>query len=66
MIKPFPMQYVTLGVHKGVIAKLKRYLGAEWLESSPCVAHTFSLAGSEAAYLQESTRRYFLHSSFKA
>ncbi|CAF0828501.1 unnamed protein product [Rotaria sordida] len=41
-------------IHEGVIAKLKRHLSAEWLESTPCVAHSFALVGGEASYLQKS------------
>ncbi|CAF2948053.1 unnamed protein product [Rotaria sp. Silwood2] len=40
--------------HEGVIAKLKRHLSAEWLESTPCVTHSFTVVGSEASYLQRS------------
>ncbi|CAF4227713.1 unnamed protein product [Rotaria sordida] len=44
------------GIHEGVIAKLKRHLSAEWLASTPCVAHSFALVGGEASYLQKSIR----------
>ncbi|CAF3076933.1 unnamed protein product, partial [Rotaria sp. Silwood2] len=37
-------------VHNGVIEKLRQKLDGECMESSPCVAHTFSLVGSQAAY----------------
>ncbi|CAF1116382.1 unnamed protein product, partial [Rotaria magnacalcarata] len=38
------------GVNNGVVEKLRQKLDANWIESSPCAAHTFSLVGSQAAY----------------
>ena len=42
--------YCAVGVHNGVVEKLRQKLNAKWIESSPCAAHTFSLVGSQAAY----------------
>ena len=41
----------TLGVHEGVVAKLKQRYSIEYIESSPCMAHSFALVGSQAAYI---------------
>jgi hypothetical protein len=40
----------VLGVDEGVIAQLRRYLKSGFLENNTCVAHSFALAGSGAAY----------------
>ena len=40
----------SLGVHEGVVAKLKQRYSIEYIESSPCVAHSFALVGSQAVY----------------
>ncbi|CAF1919155.1 unnamed protein product [Rotaria magnacalcarata] len=38
------------GVHNGVVEKLRQKFDAEWIQGSPCAAHTFALVGSQAAY----------------
>lgn len=29
------------GIHKGVLAKIRRDFGCAWMELNPCAAHTF-------------------------
>ncbi|CAF3918967.1 unnamed protein product [Rotaria sp. Silwood1] len=38
------------GVREGVLAKIRRNFGCDWLELNPCFAHSFSLVGSYASY----------------
>ncbi|CAF3165477.1 unnamed protein product [Rotaria sp. Silwood2] len=44
------------GIHEGVIAKLKQLFSIEYIESSPCMAHSFALVGSQAAYTSKAQK----------
>lgn len=47
------------GAHDGVLAKIRREFGCDWLELNPCAAHTFSLVVSHACYQPKVRRTYF-------
>ena len=59
------------GANEGVIAKLRHHLKTDCLESSPCVAHSFALVGSDASlrvkrkrmivFLSQDVNRSILH-----
>ena len=40
---------VISGANEGVIDKLRQHLNTDYLDSSPCVAHSFALVGSGAS-----------------
>lgn len=50
----------SLGVHEGVVAKLKQRYSIEYIESSPCMAHSFALVGSQAAYTSKARSTCFM------
>ena len=52
---------LVVGIHNGVVEKPRQKLDAEWIKSSPCAAHTFSLVDSQAAYTL--TGKHFRHIS---
>ncbi|CAF0838331.1 unnamed protein product [Rotaria sordida] len=42
----------VVGINNGVIAKLKRDFGIEFVELNTCVAHTFALVGNQAGFIK--------------
>jgi hypothetical protein len=53
---------IILGIHEGVIAKLRKYLATDCLELNACVAHSFALVGSQSAYIPKMQSIHcFLH-----
>ncbi len=50
----------SLGIHEGVVAKVKQRYSIEYIESSPCMAHSFALVGSQAAYTSKAQSTCFV------
>jgi hypothetical protein len=53
------MYTILLGIHEGVLAKIRREFGCDWLALNPCVVHSFSLVGSQACYKPNINRMWF-------
>jgi hypothetical protein len=49
---------IILGIHEGVIARLRDYLDSDYLELNTCVAHSFALVGSQSCYLPKTQSIY--------
>ncbi|CAF2752095.1 unnamed protein product [Rotaria sp. Silwood2] len=48
--------FTFTGAHGGVIARLRDYLATDCLEMNACVAHSFSLVGSQSCYVLKTQR----------
>jgi hypothetical protein len=51
---------IILGVNNGVVAKLKRDLGLDFIELNTCAAHSFALVGSQAGFIKNGRYHWIL------
>ncbi|CAF4981505.1 unnamed protein product [Rotaria sp. Silwood1] len=48
--------FTFTGAHEGVITRLRDYLATDCLEVNACVAHSFSLVGSQSCYVPKTQK----------